>query len=145
MSADLWFMGASIMVSVGLVFAGVRADEERIARMSDRSGRTSRDRFPARRGTCRFCGGLVAPPRYTFCGPRCLRDFFMATDWKRVREVVLTRDCNTCMECGKGPLPAGQLDVHHIIPVSLGGEEWALDNLETLCRDCHKVAHKARG
>ena len=31
--------------------------------------------------------------------------------------------------------------VHHIIPVSRGGAEWDLNNLELLCTGCHKIVH----
>ncbi len=31
-----------------------------------------------------------------------------------------------------------QLDADHIIPVSLGGDEWSFDNIQTLCKQCHK-------
>lgn len=32
-----------------------------------------------------------------------------------------------------------QLEVDHIVAVSLGGEMWDKKNLRVLCSDCHKV------
>lgn len=31
-----------------------------------------------------------------------------------------------------------QLIADHIIPISLGGEEWDINNIQTLCKDCNK-------
>ena len=54
--------------------------------------------------------------------------------WRRVRLEVLERDGWRCVQCGK----AGVLEVDHITPLELGGEPWALANLQTLCRTpCH--------
>jgi len=32
--------------------------------------------------------------------------------------------------------------VDHIIPIATGGEEWSLENLQTLCKDCNKIKTK---
>lgn len=53
--------------------------------------------------------------------------------WKITRQVVLTRDDRRCTNCGR----AGKLEVHHIVPLSQGGAPYDLDNLRSLCRDCH--------
>jgi 5-methylcytosine-specific restriction endonuclease McrA len=109
--------------------------------MSDRCGRSNLDRFPKRKDAkgrilCRVCGTPVFDGRRTFCGPRCLRDFFMRTDWKRVRRVVYARDGGTCMKCGCH-VRAADFHVDHIVPVALGGDEWDLANLELSCRECN--------
>lgn len=31
-----------------------------------------------------------------------------------------------------------QLDADHITPIALGGEEWDMNNIQTLCKQCHK-------
>lgn len=70
------------------------------------------------------------------------------------RNHIFRRDNYTCRCCGTPhyltneydiPLPTtdGQLDLHHIIPVSEGGTD-APENLMTVCRDCHKKIHKAQ-
>lgn len=109
--------------------------------MSDRQGRSNRERFPYRkdaqgRNLCRMCGQRTLDNRHTFCGPRCLRDFFMQTDWGRVREVVYVRDGGVCMKCGR-KVRKGDFHVDHLVPVSQGGDEWALDNLELSCPECN--------
>lgn len=108
--------------------------------MSDRKGVSNIDRFPKRkddrgRNLCRICGAPLKGGR-TFCGPRCLRDFFMRTDWKRVRKVVFARDGGVCMKCGNR-VKAGDFHVDHIVPVAGGGDEWDLANLELSCAACN--------
>jgi len=60
----------------------------------------------------------------------------MLTDWNRVRQVIWCRDGGVCMKCGKSLYP-DDFHVDHIIPVSKGGEEWDLSNLELSCPECN--------
>jgi 5-methylcytosine-specific restriction endonuclease McrA len=60
----------------------------------------------------------------------------MKTDWKRVRRVVYARDGGICMKCGRR-VKARNFHVDHIVPLSMGGDEWNLDNLELSCPDCN--------
>lgn len=55
-----------------------------------------------------------------------------------LKMIVRTRDNNRCIipECND----SGNLEVHHIIPVSRGGSD-SLDNLVTLCRKHHAKQH----
>ena len=53
--------------------------------------------------------------------------------WRKVRLQALTRDGYRCVKCGK----AGRLEVDHIIPLEQGSPMYALDALQTLCRECH--------
>lgn len=52
------------------------------------------------------------------------------------RTRIVRRDGEACLRCGD----RDSLEVHHIIPVSDGGEKED-DNLATLCESCHKKAH----
>ena len=109
--------------------------------MSDRKGKTNEDRFPRRKDSegrmlCRMCGQRTIDNRHTFCSPRCLRDFFMLTDWNHVREVVYLRDRGICMKCGKR-VNKNNFHVDHIIPIANGGDEWDLNNLELSCPECN--------
>ena len=62
--------------------------------------------------------------------------------WARVRRRVLERDGYRCRACGG----AGRLEADHIRPLRWGGDPWALDNLQCLCRGCHilKTARENR-
>lgn len=53
-----------------------------------------------------------------------------------MREQIVRRDNNQCRRCGS----TDNLQVHHITPVTAGGENKD-QNLATLCKECHKLAH----
>lgn len=59
--------------------------------------------------------------------------------YAQLRAKVLARDGWKCQACGT----ASDLDVHHLIPRSKLGED-APENLITLCRACHTLAHRER-
>jgi hypothetical protein len=60
--------------------------------------------------------------------------------WQQVRQRVLARDRNRCVNDPKHRMP---LEVHHLRYTD-GCEPWEypLDNFVTLCRDCHVAAHE---
>jgi hypothetical protein len=60
-----------------------------------------------------------------------------ARQFKVNRKIVLTIDSYTCRECGSKE----NLHVHHIKEKSKGGTN-DINNLITLCNDCHKEKHK---
>jgi 5-methylcytosine-specific restriction endonuclease McrA len=51
--------------------------------------------------------------------------------WRRARQAVLARDHRECCVIGCGEEAT---TVDHIVPVSLGGDYYALDNLRAMCR-----------
>ena len=85
--------------------------------------------------------------------------------WQTIRWECFERDKHTCQKCGVGPkkemrdvvtnydnvtrkyqyeireisIPPN-IEVHHIVPLSKGGNN-QLENLITLCYDCHKKEH----
>lgn len=59
-------------------------------------------------------------------------------NWGDVRMRALKRDKYTCRKCGKKP-GLENLIGDHIKPIALGGDEWDLDNVQTLCTDCDKI------
>lgn len=62
-----------------------------------------------------------------------------STNWATIRGKALYRDDETCQECGASG-DETDLEVHHKTPVSEGGSD-DLENLITLCRECHLNAH----
>lgn len=54
----------------------------------------------------------------------------------KTRDKVLERDHEQCRRCES----TDNLQVHHIVPISAGGESHN-HNLATLCEKCHKLAH----
>jgi len=89
------------------------------------------------RRLCRVCGKTLSGRRTSFCGRECLRDFFMGTDWKRVRRVVYERDGGICMICGSRIRRHQKFHVDHIVPLSKGGAEFDLTNLQLACPQCN--------
>ena len=101
------------------------------------------------------------------CSKECtskMNNRYVYYGWTWVRPKIFERDNYTCKSCGfkaeevkedkyyndnqspsnkiKYPVliktKESQLDADHIIPISLGGDEWSFDNIQTLCKQCHK-------
>lgn len=58
------------------------------------------------------------------------------SSWHKLRLRAFKRDNYHCVQCGSNE----NLTVDHIQPLSLGGTN-AMDNLQTLCADCHEDKH----
>jgi len=56
---------------------------------------------------------------------------------KKVRSLVLSRDMNKCVKCGRGVKDGVKLEVDHKLPYEKGGTD-DIENLQTLCQDCNK-------
>lgn len=64
----------------------------------------------------------------------------LSATWKALREDRLKYDNYKCQKCGK----AYNLQVHHIRYPEVWGEE-TIDDLITLCDECHKKVHNIGG
>lgn len=106
---------------------------------------------------CPWCGSEVKSKRRRFCCDDCRLEFEIMTVWNRGRDPyslrIEYRDNFTCQDCGEFhayinkhgmaiPIDDGQLEVHHIKPVCVGGGDEP-ENLITLCKTCHKQRHKS--
>ncbi|WML68368.1 MAG: hypothetical protein METHP_01985 [Methanoregula sp. SKADARSKE-2] len=85
---------------------------------------------------CEHCGSqITGASRSRFCCDEC-----RALHWKRIcktiRWEILERDQFTCRRCG-GRFRVSKLEIHHIMPVSEGGDSRP-ENLITVCVECHK-------
>lgn len=63
-------------------------------------------------------------------------------DWQQRRQKVFRRDgyeCQNCLMEGAMIGPA-ELECHHIVPKESGGTH-QLNNLVTLCEQCHEAVH----
>lgn len=112
---------------------------------------------------CRFCGGatrVVKSRPYTnqiwrrrrclveSCGKRfTTREFWEPTrrrigkqpygrDWRTRAAAVRARDGNMCRVCKKQPAIGKRFAIDHIVPLRIS-KCHDLDNLITLCRQCH--------
>ena len=74
--------------------------------------------------------------------------FYRKKAWLNIREIALDRDnylCRRCVRLSKvRPNPA--VIVHHIIPITKDfTKALKLDNLESLCLECHNKVHPEKG
>ena len=60
--------------------------------------------------------------------------------WKDLSDKVKERDSFSCTKCGASKEDALELHAHHIKPRGDGGDD-SIDNLTTLCIECHAKAH----
>ena len=56
--------------------------------------------------------------------------------WKYLRLKIIRESNNICSKCDK-KFQTTQLELDHITPISLGGNEFKLSNLQLLCDPCH--------
>lgn len=75
--------------------------------------------------------------------------FYKSAAWKRVRDAAIRRDAYLCVDCMKKNKLMPAEEVHHIIeltPDNIHDPKIALnlDNLVSLCKECHAARHGAR-
>ena len=93
--------------------------------------------FPPRKNAdgkwlCKKCGIELDGRKTAWCGKDCLNAVLLLVHWPRIRRVALRRDKYRCRLCGN----RGN-EVDHIIEIVDGGLS-VLENLRTLCHECHK-------
>jgi 5-methylcytosine-specific restriction endonuclease McrA len=101
---------------------------------------------------CSHCFRHYKPPGIRNRCPDCGRDYDRklsrekrarrtrnSAAWQKARAAARQRDGNRCTNCGS----TVSLEVHHIKSLAEGGDEFALSNLRTLCRDCHGSGHRS--
>jgi len=110
---------------------------------------------------CRWCRGLVQPPRRTFCSDACVHEWKIRSSPWYVRQQIKKRDKGICQLCGFNVVKAHRewtrskptagnrearrawrlarprWEADHIVPVADGGGECGLENYRLLCRSCH--------
>jgi len=103
------------------------------------------------------------------CSAKCTEEFDKHCTyfgWPDLREKALKRDGYRCVKCRHQPtteryhsadtglvlnkkmkhgckvftvIDTSKLIGDHIVPIALGGDEWDIGNVQTLCVDCNKV------
>lgn len=78
--------------------------------------------------------------------------FYHTAAWKRARAAALSRDGGMCQDCmdrfraGWGIRPHRAEMVHHIIPLEERPDlALNIDNLRSLCNECHNKKHPEKG
>lgn len=97
---------------------------------------------------CLVCGTPSNGPR---CSEHALPDkrpsrarraTIGGSEQARLRRKVLARDSFACRWCGVVDRSGRILEVDHITPLHLGGDN-SMENLQALCRVCHSTKSKA--
>lgn len=71
--------------------------------------------------------------------------FYQSQAWRRLRLLALQRDNYLCQECLRKKRITRATEVHHVKPIAdFPALALDLDNLESLCWDCHEQT-KPRG
>lgn len=91
------------------------------------------------RRVCSWCQGDVPSGYRTRCGKaECNEKLWQVQRWERCRWVKL-RSLGSIKACERCRATRVELEVDHIVPVSLGGTG-DQNNLRALCVVCHKAA-----
>lgn len=106
-------------------------------------------------GLCRWCDFPVPPTKRAWCNVGCVRAYAMAQGLQRMadgRPLLSTKGAK-CAKCGleghyihNGRWTGYSLELDHIVSLGVAffrGERarlraYTLDNMQWLCRDCHK-------
>lgn len=97
-------------------------------------------------GQCPYCGKLKSEWKrtttYRCCSVECTQGYWdklvIYRDWADLRKKAFQRDNHTCVKCNKETSDCNLVG-DHIKPIALGGDEWDIDNIQTLCIECNKI------
>ncbi|MCI4323388.1 MAG: HNH endonuclease [Thermoplasmata archaeon] len=102
--------------------------------------RLRRDRARAE-GRCVECHSELPPRHRIYCSNVCEWRFRGRYFWDAARVVVLRRDGYRCCSCGQR-VRRGAYEIDHIRELARGGAPLERENLQTLCRPCHRTKTK---
>lgn len=67
------------------------------------------------------------------------RAYLKSPEWYALRKLALKRDSHRCTRCGY----IGNLQVHHTNYTGIYENfDFSIDQLESICRDCHRDVHQ---
>jgi hypothetical protein len=67
-------------------------------------------------------------------------EIYSSNEWRQLKKSYKKQNpfCELCLKDG---VQNKSKEVHHIIPISQGGEPLSVDNIIALCQDCHSGMH----
>ena len=75
------------------------------------------------------------------CTSKYSKNMIIYYNWSDVRRKAFERDNYKCIKCGRKGNTTNLIG-DHIKPISLGGEEFNINNVQTLCWECDKIKTK---
>jgi 5-methylcytosine-specific restriction endonuclease McrA len=87
---------------------------------------------------CVECRAALDSGRSPYCGRVCQWRFQGRYFWDAARIYVIRRDRFTCQYC-RTRHRVRELEVDHIVEIARGGPSLDYENLQTLCRGCHRA------
>jgi len=91
-----------------------------------------------RHGYCFEHAGLAVGWRKTIKCKGSESDRGYGTEWRRLRKIILKRDCYLCQVCQSGGIVTPATEVDHIVNKADGGTD-APSNLQSICSRCHQA------
>jgi hypothetical protein len=97
--------------------------------------------FAKEHRVCALCRTTLLDLRRIYCSAEHRRKFWQKYEffiaWRQIRSKALRRDRWLCVSCRNRGKFVRAKEVHHIIEIRDGGDEFDLTNTESLCRRCH--------
>ncbi len=90
------------------------------------------------RRKCVECRRELPSRRTPYFGRRCAWRFRGRYFWDAARIYVMHRDRYTCQSC-KVRWRAHELAVDHTLELAIGGPSLSYENLQTICKPCHRA------
>jgi hypothetical protein len=99
-------------------------------------------KFAKKNRVCAFCQTALFDLRRMYCSTSHRRKFWQKyqffIDWRTIRNRALRRDNWLCVECARKGKYVRAKEVHHVIEIVDGGDEFDVNNTESLCHRCHQ-------
>lgn len=120
--------------------AGTAAGDGRVLRSSAAwfSEGSERKRAARRARRCVECGTDLPTRRTPYCSRSCQWRFQGRYFWDAARTYVIHRDRFRCQVC-RQRFRVRELEVDHRLEIARGGPSLEYENLQTICRSCHRA------
>ena len=91
-----------------------------------------------------MCGNKPTREELEGCWSLDENEFIKKLEWRKQKGMILSYrkkpgpQPQRCVHYLNEVYDDSQLHADHITPIALGGDEWDMNNIQTLCEECHK-------
>ena len=71
------------------------------------------------------------------------KKYIKSSKWRKIRKSIIKRDQEKCRECNK-QITEKTCHIHHLTYKNIFNEEKYLEDLITLCPECHSLIHYSK-